>query len=69
MLLLSATPHQGKTDAFHRLMNLLDDDAFPDMDSVSRDRMAPYVIRTEKRKASMPTASRFSNPGARRWPR
>jgi hypothetical protein len=29
VLLLSATPHQGKTDAFHRLMNLLDDDAFP----------------------------------------
>ena len=51
VLLLSATPHQGKTDAFHRLMNLLDDDAFPDMDSVSRDRVAPYVIRIEKRKA------------------
>jgi SNF2 family DNA or RNA helicase len=51
VLLLSATPHQGKTGAFHRLMNLLDDDAFPDMDSVSRDRVAPYVIRTEKRKA------------------
>jgi superfamily II DNA or RNA helicase len=51
VLLLSATPHQGKTDAFYRLMNLLDDDAFPDMDSVSRDRVAPYVIRTEKRKA------------------
>ncbi|MDR1164744.1 MAG: DEAD/DEAH box helicase [Deltaproteobacteria bacterium] len=50
VLLLSATPHQGKTDAFHRLMNLLDDDAFPDMDSVSRERVAPYVIRTEKRK-------------------
>jgi len=51
VLLLSATPHQGKTDAFHRLMNLLDDDAFPDMDSVSCERVAPYVIRTEKRKA------------------
>ncbi|KZK74366.1 MAG: helicase [Pelodictyon luteolum] len=51
VLLLSATPHQGKTDAFHRLMNLLDDGAFPDTDSVSRDRVAPYVIRTEKRKA------------------
>ena len=51
VLLLSATPHQGKTDAFHRLMNLLDDEAFPDMDSVSRERVAPYVIRTEKRKA------------------
>ncbi|NQV32392.1 MAG: DEAD/DEAH box helicase [Phycisphaeraceae bacterium] len=51
LLLLSATPHQGKTDSFHRLMNLLDDDAFPDMDSISRDRVAPYVIRTEKRNA------------------
>lgn len=51
VLLLSATPHQGKTDAFHRLMNLLDGDVFPDMDSVSRDRVAPYVIRTEKRKS------------------
>ena len=51
VLLLSATPHQGKTDAFHRLMSLLDDNTFPDMESVSRDRVAPYVIRTEKRKA------------------
>lgn len=51
VLLLSATPHQGKTDAFHRLMSLLDDEAFPDMESVSCDRVAPYVIRTEKRKA------------------
>lgn len=51
VLLLSATPHQGKTDAFYRLINLLDNQAFPDMDSVSRDRVAPYVIRTEKRKA------------------
>jgi superfamily II DNA or RNA helicase len=51
VLLLSATPHQGKTDAFHRLMSLLDEDAFPDVESVSRERVAPYVIRTEKRKA------------------
>jgi len=51
VLLLSATPHQGKTDAFHRLMNLLDSEAFPDIDSISKDRVAPYVIRTEKRKA------------------
>jgi len=51
VLLLSATPHQGKTDAFHRLMNLLDGDAFPDIESVSRDRVAPFLIRTEKRKA------------------
>jgi superfamily II DNA or RNA helicase len=51
LLLLSATPHQGKSDAFHRLLSLLDDKTFPDMDSVSRERVAPYVIRTEKRKA------------------
>ena len=51
VLFLSATSHQGKTDAFHRLMNLLDDDAFPDKESVSRARVAPYVIRTEKCKA------------------
>ncbi len=31
-------------------MSLLDDDAFPDMESVTRERVAPYVIRTEKRK-------------------
>jgi SNF2 family DNA or RNA helicase len=51
VLLLSATPHQGKTDAFHRLMNLLDDKAFPDAASVTRERVAPFVIRTEKRLA------------------
>lgn len=51
LLLLSATPHQGKTDAFHRLIALLDEDSFPEVDSVSRDRVSPYVIRTEKRNA------------------
>jgi superfamily II DNA or RNA helicase len=51
ILLLSATPHQGKSDSFHRLLNLLDDDAFPDAASVTRERVAPFVIRTEKRKA------------------
>lgn len=50
-LLLSATPHQGKTDAFQRLMSLLDSDTFPDVETVTRDRVAPFVIRTEKRKA------------------
>ena len=51
LLLLSATPHQGKSDAFHRLLTLLDREAFPDEASVSRSRVAPYVIRTEKRAA------------------
>ncbi len=50
-LLLSATPHQGKTDAFHRLVSLIDAEAFPDVGSVTRDRVQPYVIRTEKRRA------------------
>ena len=51
LLLLSATPHQGKTDQFMRLMQLLDRDAFPDEGSVSRERVQPFVIRTEKRAA------------------
>lgn len=49
LLLLSATPHQGKTDQFMRLMQLLDREAFPDESSVSRERVRPFVIRTEKR--------------------
>lgn len=49
LLLLSATPHQGKTDSFVRLMRLLDRDHFPDAPLPSH--IAPYVIRTEKRRA------------------
>lgn len=51
LLLLSATPHQGKTDAFHRLVSLIDAQEFPDISSVTRERVQPYVIRTEKRRA------------------
>ena len=51
LLLLSATPHQGKTDAFQRVMSLLDEMAFPDEASISRERVQPFVIRTEKRRA------------------
>lgn len=51
LLLLSATPHQGKTDAFHRILSLVDSQAFPDVGSVTRERVQPYVIRTEKRRA------------------
>lgn len=50
-LMLSATPHQGKTDAFHRLVSLVDPQEFPDISSVTRERVQPYVIRTEKRRA------------------
>jgi len=49
LLLLSATPHQGKTDQFHRLMQLVDRDSFPNESSISSDRVRPFVIRTEKR--------------------
>ena len=51
LLLLSATPHQGKSDSFHRLLTLLDKAAFPDPTSVTKERVLPYVIRTEKRHA------------------
>jgi superfamily II DNA or RNA helicase len=51
VLLLSATPHQGKTDQFLRLMQLIDRDSFPDEGSVTQDRVRPFVIRTEKRAA------------------
>ncbi len=51
LLLLSATPHQGKTEVFYRLMSLLDSRAFPDVSSVNRERVQPFVIRTEKRRA------------------
>jgi len=51
LLLLSATPHQGKTDSFWRLVSLLDRQAFPDSSSVTRTRVAPYIVRTEKRQA------------------
>lgn len=51
-LLLSATPHQGKSDGFQRLMSLLDRERFPDEASVTQERVQPYVIRTEKRQAT-----------------
>jgi superfamily II DNA or RNA helicase len=62
VLLLSATPHQGKTDAFYRLLNLLDSQAFPDMESISRERVAPYVVRTEKRRALDSEGKPLFNP-------
>ena len=51
LLMLSATPHQGKTDAFHRLVSLIDPQVFPNVGSVTRERVQPYVIRTGKRQA------------------
>ena len=51
LLLLTATPHSGKTEPFLRLMQLLDRDAFPNVNAVVREQVAPYIIRTEKREA------------------
>jgi superfamily II DNA or RNA helicase len=51
ILLLSATPHQGKTDQFMRLMQLIDRESFPDEASIKQERVHPFVIRTEKRAA------------------
>lgn len=51
LLLLSATPHNGKTEPFLRLIRLLDADAFPNAKSIVREQVAPYLIRTEKREA------------------
>lgn len=51
LLLLTATPHSGKTEPFLRLMQLLDRDAFPNTNAVVREQVAPYIIRTEKREA------------------
>jgi superfamily II DNA or RNA helicase len=51
VLLLSATPHSGKTDSFRRLLSLLDPRVFPAQASIERERVAPYIIRTPKRLA------------------
>ena len=51
LLLLSATPHNGKTEPFLRLIRLLDADAFPNAKSIVRKQVAPFLIRTEKREA------------------
>jgi superfamily II DNA or RNA helicase len=51
LLLLSATPHQGNTNAFQRLMALLDRDEFIAARSICKEKVVPFVIRTEKRRA------------------
>ncbi len=51
LLLLSATPHQGKTAGFQRVMALLDRDEFITSGALRKEKVAPFVIRTEKRRA------------------
>lgn len=49
LLLLTATPHSGKTEPFLRLIRLLDEKAFPNYRAIVKDQVAPFVIRNEKR--------------------
>ncbi len=51
VLLLSATPHRGKSDHFRRILQLLDADAFAGEGMPRLPELEPYVIRTEKRQA------------------
>lgn len=51
LLLLTATPHNGKTEPFLRLIRLVDEKAFPNFRAIVKEQVAPYVIRTEKREA------------------
>lgn len=51
LLLLMATPHNGKTEPFLCLVRLLDEQAFPNYKSIVKEQVAPYLIRSEKREA------------------
>jgi superfamily II DNA or RNA helicase len=51
LLLLTATPHQGKSAGFQRLMALLDPEEFNPAGAIRREKVVPLVIRTEKRRS------------------
>ncbi len=51
LLLLTATPHQGKTDQFRRLLSLLDAERFIENQNLNPSVVQPYVVRTAKRMA------------------
>lgn len=51
ILLLSATPHRGKSDHFRRVLQLLDADAFAGDGMPSIKEIEPFVMRSEKRYA------------------
>ena len=51
VLLLSATPHRGKSDHFRRVLQLIDADAFVGEGMPSIKDIEPYVMRSEKRYA------------------
>lgn len=62
LLLLSATPHQGKTDAFIRLMGFLDKKYFREGMEITQDVVSQFVIRTEKRNAIDPHGNPLFKP-------
>lgn len=49
VLLLSATPHRGKSDHFRRVLQLIDPEAFSGEGMPSVKEIEPYVMRSEKR--------------------
>jgi ERCC4-related helicase len=51
LLLLTGTPHQGKADQFHRLVEFLDPNAFPTPESVTRSQVERHLIRVDKKQA------------------
>lgn len=51
LVLLTATPHSGKSDAFRRLLSLVDP-AIAQAGALTRERVRSVVIRSEKRTAT-----------------
>ena len=61
LLLLSATPHQGKSDAFRRLIGFLDADAFPATTRFRARRSPPSSSGLRSAARSTPMATRCSS--------
>lgn len=57
LLLLSATPHSGKPDAFARLLSLIEPRLLDEI-PLTKSTVAPHLVRTEKRAA----VDQASNP-------
>lgn len=62
LLLLTATPHQGKSDQFRRLLSLLDAERFIEQENLSPELIRPYVVRTAKRSAINAEGSALFQP-------
>lgn len=66
LLFLLTTPHQGKTDAFRRLMALLDPDAFRTEDAIVQHRVANSTPRRTGPSSMTSTLRPWSTP-TRAW--